>query len=213
MTLRALIFDFDGLIVDSETPGYRAWTELFASHGCSLPFATYSACIGTIDGFDLHGYLEQQSGLSLDRREVIASCSKRWNELMDDQPLLPGIEATVKRGRDRGLKLAVASSSTRPWVTRHLEKRGLLDMFDAITTREEVKAVKPDPALYVRSLEKLSVTADETVAFEDSPTGILAARRAGIFCVFVPNELTKHLSVEHADRQLSSLEEFDLDRV
>ena len=211
MRTKALIFDFDGLIVDSETPGYRAWTEVFEAHGCSLPFDTYSTCIGTINGFDLPAYLEQQTGLSLDRRQVIARCSRRWHELMNDQPLLPGIETTVKRARERGLKLAVASSSTKSWVTGNLEKRGLLGLFDVISTREDVAAVKPDPALYVRSLDKLGVTADQAIAFEDSPTGILAAKRAGIFCIFVPNELTRHLSCDHADRQLTSLEEFDLD--
>src|SRR4030095_11053653 len=69
--VRALIFDFDGLIVDSESPGFQAWSEVFQSHGCTLPFDKYSACIGTIEGFDLHGYLEQQSGRSLDRKALL----------------------------------------------------------------------------------------------------------------------------------------------
>jgi HAD superfamily hydrolase (TIGR01509 family) len=211
-TVRALIFDFDGLIVDSESPGFQAWSEIYASYGCSLPFEKYSVCIGTINGFDLHGYLEQQSGRSLDRAELETACNRRWVELMKGQPLLPGVAACVATARARGIKLAVASSSTETWVTRNLTKFDLLDKFDAICTRDYVGgAVKPDPALYLLALERLGVTAGEAIAFEDSPHGVLAAKRAGIFCVAVPNALTRELPLELADRRIDSLEEFTLD--
>jgi HAD superfamily hydrolase (TIGR01509 family) len=211
--VRALIFDFDGLIVDSESPGFQAWTEIYESYGCSLPFEKYSICIGTINGFDLHGYLQEQSGRMLDRHELETVCSKRWMELMSGQPLLPGVAACVSSARSRGLKLAVASSSTEKWVRRNLLKYGLLDKFDAICTRDYVAAVKPDPALYLLALQRLGVKADEAIAFEDSPHGVLAAKRAGIFCVAVPNPLTKAMPLELADCLLNSLEEFSLDDV
>jgi HAD superfamily hydrolase (TIGR01509 family) len=210
---RALIFDFDGLIVDSESPGYVAWSELYQSHGCDLPFEKYAACIGTFGGFDLHAYLEEQSGRALDRRGLAAACNSRWTELMRDQPLLPGIAGTVAAAKARGMKLAVASSSTKTWVAGNLEKFGLLNQFDAICTRDDVSAVKPDPELYLLALKALGVAAQDAIAFEDSPNGLLAAKRAGIFAIFVPNPLTKRLSGELADRQLNSLEEFSLDHV
>ena len=213
LDLKALIFDFDGLIVDSESPGYAAWSEVYESLGCPLPFDKYSGCIGTIGGFDLHAYLEEQSGRALDREGVEAACNSRWNELMRDQPLLPGIAETVAAAKARGLKLAVASSSTRDWVAGNLQKFGLLDRFDAICTRDDVTIVKPDPALYILALKALGVKAHEAIAFEDSPNGILAAKRAGLFCIFVPNPLTKQLSGELADRQLNSMEEFRFDHV
>lgn len=209
----ALIFDFDGLIVDSETPGFQAWSEVYATHGCSLPFQKYSACIGTIGGFDLHAYLEDQSGRPLDRAGLEKTCNTRWLELMHAQPLLPGIAACISSAKQRGLKLAIASSSTQKWVSRNLRKFGLLDQFEAICTSDDVRAVKPDPALYLLALERLGVEADEAIAFEDSPNGILAAKRAGIFCIAIPNPLTKDLPLELADRRLGSLEEFDLDHV
>ncbi len=211
--VRALIFDFDGLIVDSESPGYVAWSELYRSLGCTLPFEKYSACIGTIGGFDLHAYLEAQSGRALDRDGLEAACTSRWKELMKAQPLLPGVAGTVAAGKARGMKLAVASSSTRDWVAGNLRKFRLLDRFDAICTRDDVSVVKPDPELYLLALRTLGVNADEAIAFEDSPNGILAAKRAGIFCIFVPNPLTKQLSGELADRRLNSLEEFSFDDV
>jgi HAD superfamily hydrolase (TIGR01509 family) len=211
--IRALIFDFDGLIVDSESPGFQAWSEIFEERGCSLPFEKYAACIGTLGGFDLHGYLEEQSGETHDRAALEAACSTRWLALMRGQPLLPGVAACVAAARARQLKLAVASSSTSSWVTGNLRKFGLLDQFDAICTRDHVNAVKPDPALYLLALDRLDVRADQAIALEDSPNGILAAKRAGIFCVAVPNSLTRDLSLELADRWVTSLEEFDLDDV
>jgi HAD superfamily hydrolase (TIGR01509 family) len=132
---------------------------------------------------------------------------------MRAQPLLPGVVACISGAKARGLKLAIASSSTAAWVTHNLEKFALLDYFDAICTRDAVAAVKPDPALYHLALERLEVAADETIAFEDSPNGILAAKRAGIYCVAVPNQLTRELPLSLADRRLHSLEEFSLDHV
>ena len=84
--VRALIFDFDGLIVDSESPGFRAWSEIYASHGCTLPFDKYAVCIGTIDGFDLHKYLEEQSGRSFDRKELEAACTETETASCERQP-------------------------------------------------------------------------------------------------------------------------------
>jgi HAD superfamily hydrolase (TIGR01509 family) len=211
--IAALIFDFDGLIVDSESPGFQAWSEVYATHGCTLPLDTYSACIGTIGGFDLHAFLEEQSGRPLDRGDLERTCHTRWLELMHGQPLLPGIAACVSSAKQRGLKLAIASSSTQKWVTHNLRKFGLLDQFDALCTSDYVTAVKPDPELYLLALDKLGVRADEAIAFEDSPNGILAAKRAGIYCIAIPNPLTKDLPLDLADRRLRSLEEFDLDHV
>ncbi len=211
--VRALIFDFDGLIVDSESPGFRAWSELYASHGCELPFEKYSACIGTIGAFDLHAYLEEQTGRSFERADLERACNSRWLDLMDDQPLLPGIASCVSSAKRRGLGLAIASSSTEKWVTRNLRKFALLGYFDAVCTSDHVSVVKPDPALYLLALEKLGVAADEAIAFEDSPNGILAAKRAGLYCIAIPNPLTRDLPLELADRRLSSIEEFDLDHV
>ena len=209
--IQALIFDFDGLIIDSESPGYQAWSELYEANGCSLPFDKYSACIGTLDGFDLHGYLQEQSGRTFDADELEARCASRWRELMAEQPLLPGVVSILSAAKRRGLKLAVASSSTQDWVSGNLRKFNLLELFDAVCTREQVAAVKPDPALYLLALETLSVGPADAIAFEDSPNGIRAAKSAGIFCIAVPNELTRQLPLDLADRRLASLEEFDFD--
>lgn len=199
------------MILDTEGPGFRAWTDLYASHGCALPFDKYSACIGTIGGFDLHAYLEEQTGRSFDREDLEKDCNARWLAFMEEQPLMPGITACISSAKQRGVKLAIASSSTENWVANNLRRFNLLEQFDAICTRDYVTAVKPDPSLYLLALERLGVEAVDAIAFEDSPPGILAAKRAGLYCIAVPNALTKDLPLNLADRRLRSLEEFSLD--
>ena len=122
------------------------------------------------------------------------------------QQLLPGVERYLADARRLGLKTAIASSSTSSWVTDHLERFGIHEHFDAILCREDVSLTKPDPELYRKALERLSVTAGEAIAFEDSSNGIRAAKAAGIFCVAVPNPLTADLDLRQADLRLPSLE-------
>ena len=201
------------MIVDSETPGFQAWSEVYAANGGSLPFEKYSACIGTIGGFDLHAYLEEQTGRRFERPDLEAACNKRWLELMKEQPLREGIAECIASARARGMKLAIASSSTQKWVAHNLRRFKLLEYFDTVCTSDYVDAVKPDPALYLLALRRLGVAPDQAIAFEDSPNGILAAKRAGIFCVAIPNSLTRDLPLDMADRRLTSLLEFDFDDV
>jgi HAD superfamily hydrolase (TIGR01509 family) len=110
-----------------------------------------------------------------------------------------------------GLKLAVASSSDRAWVERHLERLGLLKEFDCIKCAEDVEQVKPNPDLYLAVLDELGLRALEAIALEDSPKGITSAKAAGVFCVAVPNALTRQLATDHADLRLDSLAEVPLE--
>jgi HAD superfamily hydrolase (TIGR01509 family) len=203
--MKAIIFDFDGLILDTETPEYQSWAELYQDYGCDLPIGKWAECIGSADAFNPYEYLEQLLAHPVDRAAVRTQRRARFAELMVDQPILPGVQDYIATAKRLGLKLGVASSSPRSWVTGHLGNLGLVDHFDAIRCADDVQATKPDPALYLAVLQVLEVTADEAIALEDSPNGILAATRAGIFCVAVPNPLTSQLSLEVADRQIQSL--------
>lgn len=209
--IRALIFDFDGLILDTEGPIYQSWQELFASFGFQLPFSEWAGNIGTaeepLDPFDL---LEAQLGHPVDRESLEAKRRQRELDLIALQPILPGVRDYIEEAHSMGLKLGLASSSSRQWVTGHLRQRGLLSFFECIRTSDDVELTKPHPALYLSALEGLQVNAKEAIALEDSPNGILAAKRAGIFCVAVPNLLTRHLPLHHADLRLTSLAEMPL---
>ncbi|HEX5417566.1 MAG TPA: HAD-IA family hydrolase [Chloroflexota bacterium] len=207
---RALIFDFDGLILDTEGPEYQSWCEIYAEHGCELDFDLWATCIGTADVLDPYAELERLLGRPIDREGIRVRRRARNQALLDELGPRPGVVAYLEQARERGMMLAVASSSARPWVAGHLERLGLLPVFDALACADEVEMVKPDPALYLLALAKLGRGAAEALALEDSPNGVLAAKRAGLRCVAVPNDLTRRLSLDHADRVLDSLAEVSL---
>jgi beta-phosphoglucomutase-like phosphatase (HAD superfamily) len=121
------------------------------------------------------------------------------------------VEQYISEAKRLGLKLGVASSSDCPWVYRHLERLGLREQFDSIKCRDDVEKVKPSPDLYLAVLDDLGVGPREAIALEDSPHGITSAQAAGLFCVAVPNPLTRQLSTDHADLQLDSLADLRLE--
>ena len=209
--IRAIIFDFDGLILDTEGPVYQSWRELFADFDLSLPFSTWSIFIGTMEipyhPFDL---LEEQIGYTVDRQALEQKRQQREHTLISEKPIMPGVEEYLEDAQQIGLKLAIASSSSRKWVTSHLARRDLLTKFDCIKTSDDVTVTKPDPALYLSALSCLGVNNTQAFAIEDSPNGILAAKRAGLVCVAVPNSLTRQLNLEQADLQLISLSDMTL---
>ena len=211
--IKALIFDFDGLILDTEVPEYQSWQETYQAYGCSLSLSKWTEGIGSYDALGPYDDLEQQLGQPVDRAAIRAKQRTRFNELMADQSILPGVERYIIKARELGLKLGLASSSSRSWVTGYLAQLGLEAYFDSITCCDDVERTKPDPALYLATLQALKVKAHEAIALEDSPNGVLAAKRAGIFCVAVPNALTQRLSLDLADLQIPSLAELSLEKL
>jgi HAD superfamily hydrolase (TIGR01509 family) len=209
--IRALIFDFDGLILDTEGPEYQSWSEIYREHGCQLDLDVWATCVGTSDVFDPYADLEARYGRPIDRERVRIARRRRNDELLALEALRPGIAGYVAEARERGLKLAVASSSKVPWVEGHLERLGIRPHFDHLSCYDGINPAKPDPYLYRAALAALDVAADEAIAIEDSPNGVLAANRAGIFCIAVPNLLTAQLPLDHADMRLGSLEDLPLE--
>jgi HAD superfamily hydrolase (TIGR01509 family) len=210
MTIKALIFDFDGLILDTELPEYQSWQEQYEKFGCVLPLAEWSAEIGTFGAFDPYSYLERQLGRPIDRASIRSARHARFAELIAGQAPLPGVREMLLEARARGLKLGVASSSSRSWVQGHLEQLGLASYFDCVKTSDDVARIKPEPDLYQAALAALDTPAHAALAFEDSPNGALAAARAGIFCIAVPNQLTCQLRIDAASLQLASLADMPL---
>ena len=203
--IRALVFDFDGLIVDTEEPIYRSWEEVYRANGVALPFELWVKTVGSSNqAFHPQHYLEEKLGRPL-AQEVIDRRIERRVEMVLAQPLLPGVAGLVDAARAERMKVGVASSSSREWVDGHLHRLGILDRFDCVRTRDDVKNVKPEPDLYLAVIECLGVQAAEALAIEDSPNGIAAAKLAGLRCVAVPNPITSELDLSEADLQLSSL--------
>jgi HAD superfamily hydrolase (TIGR01509 family) len=210
--IRGIIFDFDGLIVDTEWSVYQSWVEVFEFYGVTLPFDQWAKIIGTssLEHFNPFDVLERQVGQTLDRQKLQQKRRNRELEMVAVQPILPGVEEILSSAKTRNLKLGVASSSNREWVAGNLARLGLLEYFDVVHTSDDVAYTKPDPTLYLLTLQSLDLSPHEAIVLEDSPNGIRAAKDAGIFTIAVPNPLTENLSFDHADLIITSLAETSL---
>jgi HAD superfamily hydrolase (TIGR01509 family) len=208
--IRALLFDFDGLLYDSETAAFQTWRELYSEHGVEFPLGLWQAEVmgrppGT-SGFDPLAHLVTLTGARLDPEPTLQARVRRREALFPDE-LLPGAEALLARARAAGLKTAIVSSNHQRRVLEHLARAGVPPEFDAIVTADgDPVRGKPSPALYLEALHRLGVGADEAVAFEDSPNGVAAAIAAAIHTVAVPGPLTRGApGLERADEMLDSL--------
>src|SRR5258708_1396719 len=208
--IRALIFDFDGLILETEEPIYRSWKEVYEAQGVPLRFELWVKTVGSSNqAFHPQHHLEERLGGPLPQDEIDRRLARRV-ELVLAEPLRPGVADLANAARAAGMKLGVASSSSRDWVRGHLERLGILHLFDCLRCRDDVENVKPEPDLYLASLHCLGVAASAAVAIEDLPNGVLAARRAGLLCVAVPNRITAGLDLSQADLRLTSLADVTL---
>ncbi|HEX7063533.1 MAG TPA: HAD family hydrolase [Bacillales bacterium] len=209
--IKAVVFDFDGLIMDTETPEYTVSKEMFREHGAELSLEVWGECVGTHAGyFDLVGHLEEQIEQTVDREDFQARRRKRILSMLENGKPLPGVERYLETAKELGLKIGLASSSHYDWVSGHLRRLGLLDNFECVCTADDVERVKPDPALYLQAAECLGVRPEEAVAFEDSANGARAAKRAGMYCVIVPNEVTASLAFGDVDHRMASMAEMEL---
>ena len=209
-----IIFDFDGTILDTETPEFVAWQQVYESHGVVLDPAVYAQVIGTTDAaWSPSAHLMTLVGRPLDEAALRAAQQERFERLIAAETPRAGVLDWLDEARDLGLRVGLASSSSSAWVFRFLDRLGLRDRFAAVATRERVARSKPDPALYQVALDDLDAAPADALAVEDSPNGITAAKAAGLFCVAVPNPMTAGFSLADADLRLASLAEMPLARV
>lgn len=211
--IKAIIFDFDGLILDTETPEYQSWQEIYQLHGCELPLSLWTSMIGKGNDditFDPYAHLETEIKRSIDRDAMRIARRARMMGKIAIQPVLPGIVDYLTDGKQLGLKIGLASSSHAEWVKGHLTRLGLVERFECIRTADDVARTKPDPELYLAVLKAMDIQAQEAIAFEDSANGAWAAKRAGLFCVAVPNPMTSSLNFDHVDYRLNSLADMNL---
>lgn len=203
--LQAVIFDFDGLMVDTEWPAYEAWSHIFGRYKQTLPLEKWVAAVGTFHGFDPVAYLSELTGEKLDQKTLFEEKESLKAEACSMAPAMPGVTERIAEARSLGLKVAVVSTSDREWVESHLRRLGLWGKFDDVITREDVKKVKPDPEPYLKAADRLKVEPKNCVVFEDSLNGVRAAKSAGMICVAVPNRVTHQIDFGIADRRVASL--------
>ena len=213
--LKALIFDFDGLILDTETPEFDVLQEIYAEYDAELSIAKWGQVIGGNGEthFDPLLDLEKSIGVKIDRAKLENRWRKEANERIVLASILPGVLEILDEAQHRALKLAVASSSPHEWVDAHLQRLGIFDRFEHIVCADDVTRTKPSPELFLLALSKLKLSANQAVIFEDSPNGVKAANAAGIFVVAVPNPITSKLSFLGECLRLQSLLDFPWDAI
>jgi len=212
--LKALIFDFDGLILDTETPEADAWRNIYTEHGFDFPFNDWVQTVGGygISNFNAAEHISLLSQGRLDPAAMRLHHTETSLAHIHSQPVMPGVLDMIRDAKAHGLKLAVASSSPHSWVDGHTKRLGIFDQFDRIICQDDVGVgrTKPNPDLFLLALDQLQVQKNEAVIFEDSPNGVMAANRAGIYVVAIPNPLTSRLIIEGANLIVRSMSELPL---
>ncbi len=206
--IRALLFDFDGLIVDTEWPIYDAWRQTFRDHGHPLSLETFNQCIGTdFETWSPKTHLEELTGTSIDWPPLDDARQASINSNLVGAPAMPGIPEAVQAGRDARLQLGVVSSSSHNWVDGWLERIGLFNQFDLTVCRGDAPRIKPEPDLYLEAARQLGEEPAACLVIEDSVNGIKAATAAGMPSVAIPNRVTGGCEFSLASHVLGSAHE------
>jgi HAD superfamily hydrolase (TIGR01509 family) len=214
VALEAFLFDFDGLILDTETASRAGWQWLYQEHGHELPLEKWELVVGTIGVWDPWAHLEELVGESLEREVLNERRYAHELSLIEAEELRPGIADYLTAAERLGLKRAIVSSSSQKWIHMHLKRLERTVGWDAILTADHDKErAKPAPTLYLEALETLGVPAEEAVAFEDSPNGVRAAKAAGLYVVGIPNNVTRSFGLDEADVVVDSLADLPPDEL
>lgn len=204
--MKALIFDFDGTIIDTEESELNSWQFIFEQYGQTLPLDQWHNRVGTNDwSYNPLLHLESLAGIKLNHANIIREREAKKTELLTQLKPLPGVLDWITTSKKLGLQLAIASNSSQNWVKGHLESLELLNYFDLIIAREHITHLKPNPEIYQLVLTKLNIVPDEAIAIEDSHHGVSAALAAGIRCIAVPNKILTHINFPQTFARTTSL--------
>ena len=214
MTTNALILDFDGTIIDTESPAFESTARIWARHGVEFPMDWWLQGMGTDRKSTWVKELENRLGRSIDHDSVMEERQQIKNEMTESQPVLPGVLELLEAADRRDIAIAVGSSSPHSWVDGHLKRVGLYERFSHVVCRDDVGGVsKPAPDVFVQALGLLGVNAHSVVVIEDSPNGLKAALAAGLRTVVVPNPLVKSLDFSGAFARYEALDDLPPDQL
>ncbi|MGV8049240.1 MAG: HAD family hydrolase [Anaerolineaceae bacterium] len=210
----AFIFDFDGLILDTETPELLVWQRCFAEAKGEFDLPGYRSIIGAWEscGYNPGAELAKLLDHGVTAEELTRMVRQEAAQIIDQEPPMRGVRELITAAKSRGIRLGVGSSSPRNWVFGHLTRLGLLESFQTVVTFDDVSASKPSPEIFLKALESLGVLPERALVLEDSHNGVLAANRAGIRVVAVPNQVTEGQDFSGAIEVIPSLDLLDLDK-
>ncbi len=210
MVISAIVFDFDGVIIDTEKVCFDAWQTVFSEYNQVLPLEEWVKNIGrAVKVADPHKMLEKLTGKPINQEQLLLHARKIEMAAANKLEPLPGVVKTLQAASDMFIPCAVASSSSRRWVESHLKRMSLDHYFKTLVCREDTSTHKPEPEPYLTAVNRLGALPENSIAVEDAPMGILSATTAGLRCVAVGCSLTKHLDLSRATWQIDSLDKFD----
>ena len=206
--MKAIIFDFDGTIIDTETAWFKVFRDAYQKYGVELTLATYSQCLGTsLETFNPYTHLSTHHDISMDLDDFRSTIQHNYAKLIEKESMRPGILNLLQEAKAAGLKIGLASSSHRDWIDKFVDQLGIGDYFECYCTADTVNNVKPNPELYLQALARLGVQPKEAIAIEDSPNGARAAVAAGLHTVVIKNTLTQQLPFSQGHYTIESLEQ------
>ncbi|MGV3720270.1 MAG: HAD family hydrolase [Actinomycetota bacterium] len=207
----AVIFDMDGLLIDTETCDYQAWRELHEAHGVELSLPEYAYNAGMYGTWD-QMYETLAVGCGRTAEELHAWREPRFRELVAAcLSASPELVTLLRELRESGVKRGIASSSDSDWVEYLVAGLDIRHEFQAVATGHDVERRKPAPDLYLLAAERLEVDPQRCVALEDSAHGIAAARAAGLRVIAIPNSVSSHQDLSEAHARVTHFGEVTLD--
>ncbi|MFD2257316.1 HAD family hydrolase [Luteolibacter algae] len=200
----AVLFDFDGVLVDTEWAIYQAWLRTFQRHGQNLPLSLYTRCIGSdFDAWSPKLYLEDLTKLEFDWIKMDEERQVEIRADLEKEGAIPGVIDVLEELETRDVPLAVVSSSSHDWVDGWLEKLDLRRFFREVVCKGDAPRIKPAPDLYLAAAEKLGLEPGKCLVIEDSLNGLNSAKAAGMDVWVVPNRVTRDLDFGAADKVLT----------
>ncbi|MES2660299.1 MAG: HAD family phosphatase [Verrucomicrobiota bacterium] len=208
MAFSAVLFDFDGVLVDTEWAIYQAWLRTFQNHGHDLPLDVYTHCIGSdFATWSPKTHLEELTGLAFDWHDLDARRQEEILVELTHEGTMPGVIALLEKLTSDGIRRAVVSSSSHHWVDGWLKKLAFANHFETVVCRGDAERIKPAPDLYLEAARRLGLAPADCLVIEDSLNGVKSAKAAGMTVWVVPNRVTAGLDFSAADRISPSLVE------
>ena len=208
MKFGAVLFDFDGVLVDTEWSIYQAWLKTFQAHGHDLPLDIYTRCIGSdFATWSPKTHLEDLSGLDFDWHDLDTRRQETIMAELTGAQTMDGTLTLLDKLRTSGIRRAVVSSSSHHWVDGWLDKLAFAHYFELVICRGDAAKIKPAPDLYLEAAKRLGLAPQDCLVIEDSLNGMHAAKAAGMTVWIVPNRVTFGLNFTPADRTFQSLVE------
>lgn len=204
--IKALAFDMDGTLVDSERIHWEAWRVSCINHGVKpYVYEEFVRFVGVSDE-SMADEIIELNHLTMSVEDLVSEKQQTYLKLIPQIKLLPGVKTILQRFQER-YRLAITSSSPRIELLRILEHHGLTGFFELVVGGDMVERKKPEPDIYVLATRLLNLLPEECVAFEDSQSGLHAAKTAGLVAVAIPHGLSEGHDFSRADLVVSQIDE------